>query len=121
VETDQENKNRDTAHRRPVHAPDQNLIEGQKPIPVRQQDAESKYSGTLLKPGEGEHFEREQTRMNRYKGISARPTSAGLEEKLFGNTSPQPETKVKTRSGCLGMVLLASALPVAAALLAYYR
>lgn len=122
MENEQEKKQRSTTHRKPVREADHSLIEGQKPIPVRPQDATSKYSGGLLKPGEGEHFEREQTRMNRYSGISARPgSSADLEEKLYGAQSAQSQPKVKTKSGCLGLILLAAAVPLIAIMLVWLR
>ena len=115
MENEQEKKQRPVTRRPPIREPDSSLIEGQRPIPVRPQDASSKYSGGLLKPGEGEHFEREQTRMNRYAGISARPgSSADLEEKLFGvQSTQQQQPKIKTKSGCFGMLLLTIGLPLA--------
>ncbi len=88
------------------------MIEGQKPQTVKPTDASQKYSGGLLKAGQGEHFEREQTRLNRYKGIDAMPRSDGLEAKLNRDQSSSQQ-QVKVKSGCLGLLMLAALAPVA--------
>ena len=96
------------------------MIEGQKPQVVKPSDTSDKYSGGLLKPGQGEHFEREQARLNRYKGIEAMPRTENLEEKLYGMRD-SGQSKIKVKSSCLGLLLLAALVPVAALVLLLAR
>lgn len=96
------------------------MIEGQKPQAVKPDETGAKYSGGLLKPGQGEHFEREQARMNRYKGIEAMPRSDGLEERLTRDPS-NSQRQAKVKSGCLGILLIASLAPFATLLLLHAR
>ncbi len=96
------------------------MIEGQKPQAVKPDETSAKYSGGLLKPGQGEHFEREQTRLNRYKGIEAMPRSDNLEERLNRGQSDNVP-KAKTKSGCLGLLMAAGLIPFAALLVLYAR
>lgn len=118
MEREQDQQKRTTT-RRPVRSPDSTMIEGQKPQAVKPDETGAKYSGGLLKPGQGEHFEREQARMNRYKGIEAMPRSDSLEERLTRHQS-EGATKPKVKSGCLGLVAL-GLLPLAALVLMLAR
>jgi hypothetical protein len=119
VEREQD-KQKHSAARRPIRLPDSSMIEGQKPQATKPDETASKYSGGLLKPGQGEHFEREQTRMNRYKGIEAMPRSDGLEERLNRDqSSSQQQAKVK--SGCFGLLMVAGLIPLAALLILHTR
>lgn len=119
MEREQDQQKRTTAHR-PIRLPDSSMIEGQKPQATKPDETGNKYSGGLLKPGQGEHFEREQNRMNRYKGIEAMPRSDGLEERLNRDpSSSKPQAKAK--SGCFGLLIVAGLIPLAALLLLHAR
>lgn len=121
MENDKEQKRREAARKRPVRTPDASILEGRKPLPSKPAEGSQKYSGGLLKPGEGEHFERGRQRMQSYRGIDAMPHSSdALQDKLTGLTSGRSEVKVK-KSGCMGVVLLAAALPLAAVVVALLR
>ena len=121
VENDKEQKRREAARKRPIRPPDPSVIGGPK---SQQSPTESsqKYSGGLLKSGEGEHFERGRQRMNSYRGIDAMPhSSENLQEKLQSARLGADKQRAVKKSGCVGVLLLAAALPLAAVAIALFR
>jgi len=108
-----------TARRRkPIRAPDESVIKkSMKTDQERAAEESSKFSGRPLKSGEGNHFDREQYR-HRDTGApqpwdaAQRVTKKVKEYKESTEGLSEDEQKTpKSKSGCLGVALLAIGLP----------
>jgi len=106
-----------TRPRKPIRAPDESVIK--RSIKTEQERAEdaAKFSGRPLKPGEGNHFHREQykrkdTGAPQPWDAAQRVTKKVKEYKESTEGVLEEEKKVpKAKSGCLGAALVAIGLP----------
>jgi len=123
MENDKEQKRREAARKRPIRPPDPSVIGGgSKPQERSPTESSPKYSGGLLKPGEGEHFERGRQRIQSYHGIDAIPrTSDNLQAKLENPELRRASSMKTKKAGCVGVLLLAAAIPLAAVAVALLR
>lgn len=107
---------RDVKRRKPVRKPNEHLIRTSKKSDEEQaRDAETKYSGSLLSPGAGAHFERDFKRKD--TGAPQPWDAAQRAAKKAATHQEQTDAfkeivkKPRARSGCLTMVFMLVTVP----------
>ena len=106
--------------RKPVRKPDESVIRtSRKPEQERPADAGAKYTGQLLTPGSGEHFERAKRYKRGETGapqpwdaaqVAARRAQELREQREAMMEKDAPKKALPKARGCLG-VLLSLAIP----------